>query len=243
MPVTGRRYLRIDRAIDERRDPIASTRAAAEFLKENYEVLGTWPLAITAYNHGRAGMVRAVSTVGSTDLMEIIARYHGPAFKFASRNFYAEFIAALEAEREFPTHFGAPPAEHPLRADTVTVPDTASLTTLARASRTDTEVLADLNPALAPAVVTGRVPVPKGYRLRLPAGSASTFSAQYAALVRAQKQRLHRVQYVHHRVRSGQTLAAIAKRYRTTVAAIRRTNRLGNPLRLRAGQSLVIPTG
>src|SRR5262245_20063059 len=95
MPSTGRYYLRIDNAVDERRDPVTATVAAATHLKGNYEVLHSWPLAITAYNYCRAGMANAVSTVGSSDIVDIIQHYHGPAFKFASRNFYAEFLAAL----------------------------------------------------------------------------------------------------------------------------------------------------
>ena len=75
MRSTGRRYLRIGRGIDERMDPLESTRAAARLLKENYEHFGNWPLAITAYNHGRRGILRAVREVGSRDLSEIIQRY------------------------------------------------------------------------------------------------------------------------------------------------------------------------
>ena len=60
MRATGRQYMRVDRSIDERRDPIESTRAAAAFLQQSYETLGNWPLAITAYNYGPGGMSRAV---------------------------------------------------------------------------------------------------------------------------------------------------------------------------------------
>lgn len=113
MPATARQYMKVNRRVDQRRDPLISTRAAAQLLQANYEVLGTWPLAITAYNHGRAGVANAVSTVGSTDIMEIVNHYHGPAFKFASRNFYAEFIAALEVERDFARYFGDLPPSQP----------------------------------------------------------------------------------------------------------------------------------
>ena len=78
-------------------------------------MLGTWPLAISAYNHGRAGMARAVASVGTTDLVQIIQRYDGPAFKFASRNFYTAFLAALEIDsnpdRYFPNLKVADPAD------------------------------------------------------------------------------------------------------------------------------------
>jgi len=93
---TGKRYLSITRRRDDRRDPIRATEAAAHLLRHNYEALGSWPLAIIAYNHGTGGMLAARAAVGSSAVEEIIARYTGPRFGFASRNFYPEFLAALE---------------------------------------------------------------------------------------------------------------------------------------------------
>ncbi|MBI2115459.1 MAG: transglycosylase SLT domain-containing protein, partial [candidate division NC10 bacterium] len=93
---TGKRYLSITRRRDDRRDPIRATEAAARLLRHNYEALGSWPLAIIAYNHGREGILSARAAVGSSAIEEIIARYTGPRFGFASKNFYAEFLAALE---------------------------------------------------------------------------------------------------------------------------------------------------
>lgn len=243
MPVTGRLYMRVDDAVDERRDPIISTTAAAQHLKRNYEVLGNWPLAITAYNHGRAGMVRATETVSSADLVEIIQKYHGPAFKFASRNFYAEFLAALEVEQHFEDYFGELRPHQPLEAGSVLVPDYVGIEALARAANTDVDRLADLNPALAREVISGKLHVPKGYRLRVPAGAAASFTTRYASLPSGQKHSRQKTLYATHRVQRGQTLSAIAKRYGTTVAAIKRQNNLRGVPRVRAGQSLVIPAG
>jgi membrane-bound lytic murein transglycosylase D len=96
---TGKRYLTITRRRDDRRDPIRATEAAAKLLRHNYEVLGSWPLAITAYNHGREGMLAARTAVGSDSIEEIVEHYTGPHFGFASRNFYAEFLAAVEVTR------------------------------------------------------------------------------------------------------------------------------------------------
>jgi membrane-bound lytic murein transglycosylase D len=108
MPATGRLYaMDVNDSVDERRDPIASTRAAARFLRHNYEALeDSWPLAITAYNHGPAGIRRAISATGTTDIGVIVGRYDGPAFGFASRNFYAEFLAALDVDRHREAWFG-----------------------------------------------------------------------------------------------------------------------------------------
>jgi len=93
---TGKRYLTITRARDDRRDPLRATEAAARLLRHNYEALGSWPLAIAAYNHGREGILTARDAVGSSAIEDIIARYSGPRFGFASKNFYAEFLAALK---------------------------------------------------------------------------------------------------------------------------------------------------
>src|SRR5262245_59861541 len=103
---TGRLYLTVSRRIDERLDPAKATRAAARLLRENYTALGSWPLAITAYNHGRAGMQRAQSEVGSSDITKVIDEYKGPAFGYASMNFYAEFLAAVEVYRNYEQYFG-----------------------------------------------------------------------------------------------------------------------------------------
>ena len=242
MPGTGRLYMQVDNAVDERRDPLTSTEAAAQHLKRNYEVLGTWPLAITAYNHGRAGMARAVSQVGTTDIVEIIRRYHGPSFKFASRNFYAEFLAALEVEQHFADYFGTLSAPAPLRADTVLLPDYISFQTLASITNTDADTLAELNPALSREVVAGKLYVPKGYRARVPEGGADAFDVRYARLSANQKFTRQRSVYVTHRVKRGQTLKTIARQYGVPAAAIQRRNNLRKG-QVRVGQSLIIPSG
>jgi membrane-bound lytic murein transglycosylase D len=103
---TGRLYLTVSRRIDERLDPAKATRAAARLLRDNYDALGSWPLAITAYNHGRAGMLRARSEVGSSDIIKVIDEYKGPLFGYASMNFYSEFLAAVDVYRNYEQYFG-----------------------------------------------------------------------------------------------------------------------------------------
>jgi membrane-bound lytic murein transglycosylase D len=93
---TGKRYLTITRKRDDRQDPLRATEAAAHFLRHNYEVLGSWPLAVMAYNHGTEGILTAKATVGSGEVEHIIRSYAGPRFGFASKNFYAEFLAAVD---------------------------------------------------------------------------------------------------------------------------------------------------
>src|SRR5690606_37387138 len=80
---TGLRYMRIDHIVDERRDPFFSTDAAARLLEDNYAFLGSWPLALTAYNHGAAGMRRAVSQLKTKDIGVIVEKYRSRSFGFA----------------------------------------------------------------------------------------------------------------------------------------------------------------
>jgi membrane-bound lytic murein transglycosylase D len=94
---TARRFGLIVRGKrDDRRDPLRSTTAAAQMLQHHYEELNSWPLAITAYNHGLEGVRRAKRAMGTEDIGRIVAEYRGPRFGFASRNFYAEFLAAAD---------------------------------------------------------------------------------------------------------------------------------------------------
>ena len=95
---TGREFLKITRYRDDRLDPVRSTQAAAELLRSNYQALGSWPLAITAYNYGTGGMERAASEFGS-DYVKIVQNYIGEHFGFAVKNYYAEFLAADQVYR------------------------------------------------------------------------------------------------------------------------------------------------
>ena len=88
-------------------DTKSQIKAAAQLLSYNYRVLGNWPLAITAYNHGAAGVRRAKERVGSDDIVRIVREYHSPSFGFASRNFYVSFLAALTIDQNPQKYFGA----------------------------------------------------------------------------------------------------------------------------------------
>jgi membrane-bound lytic murein transglycosylase D len=97
--------LKVDGRTDERFDPVRSTEAAAAHLARARSVLGSWPLAIVAYNHGVAGVARARSDVGSDAVEDIIRGYRSPSFGFASQNFYAEFLAAVHVAEHAAFYF------------------------------------------------------------------------------------------------------------------------------------------
>lgn len=168
MRSTGKRYLQIDRAVDERNDPIAATHAAADLLRHNYEALGSWPLAITAYNHGKEGMAKAVRVLASTDLHHIIRRYKSKTFGFASSNFFSEFLAILEVEREYRKYFGKLMVDSPIQYEELPLTRDVSFSDIADACMISEKDLAILNPALTDSVLSNRVPVPRGYFLNIP---------------------------------------------------------------------------
>ena len=100
MDYTGKSFMTISKHIDERKSPFKSTEAAARLLKENHMILHkSWPLAITAWNHGPAGVRRAIKAANSKEISDIVNNYQSRTFDFASSNFYAEFLAALYTEK------------------------------------------------------------------------------------------------------------------------------------------------
>jgi membrane-bound lytic murein transglycosylase D len=183
MPGTARLYMRVDGAVDERMDPFRATEGAAQLLANNLRLLGSWPLALTAYNHGAAGMRRARDTMGTDDFAVIARRYRGPAFGFASRNFYPSFLAALTIDQDPQRFFPGVQRAAPLRPVQIAMPAAAPVAELARLLNLPQPVLRELNPALRPAVWSGERPVPAGYRLHLPTGSPWT-AQRLAAVLR-----------------------------------------------------------
>lgn len=235
---TGRRFMRIDPVLDERLDPWASTRAAAQLLSYNYAEIESWPLAITAYNHGLNGMRRAVREVGSRDYGEIRRHYDGPRFGFASRNFYPALLAAADVDARASEFFGNLDMEPPLEPARIALPHYTPLATLLDGVDINEDVLQALNPGLGPAIWDGRKFIPRGYALALPAGS--DWGAAIAGLPGS---RLYRGQRpdVEHRVAAGDTLSTIAARYSVSVSALKSHNGIANADFIRIGQQLSLP--
>jgi membrane-bound lytic murein transglycosylase D len=172
MRTTGRRFMRIDSAVDERLDPYRATEAAAQLLSYNYRLLGSWPLAITAYNHGAEGMRRAREQLGTDDIVRIVREYHSPTFGFASRNFYVSFLAALSVSQNPDKYFANLERSSESGFRELKVPSSVTATNLVHVLGVDRETLRGLNPALRPAVWNGQRSVPAGYVLRLPSAAS-----------------------------------------------------------------------
>ncbi len=242
MRSTGRRYMRVDDAVDERLDPYRSTEAAAQLLAYNYRVLGSWPLALTAYNHGAAGMRRAKESVGTDDFVKINRTYNSRTFGFASRNFYPSFLAALTIDENPEKYFGQLQRRPEQKFHEVTMPAYVRLATLERALGVDREQLRVLNPAWRPTIFNGTRFVPKGYRLRLPADANEKWTADLL-MARLPSNELYAGQVTQraHRVRKGETLAAIAQRYGMSASRLAEINGISTGATLRTGRHLNLP--
>lgn len=235
---TGRRFMRIDSVVDERLDPYRSTEAAARFLEQNYIVLRSWPLALTAYNHGTAGMRRAQEQMGTSDITTIVRNYSSRSFGFASRNFYVAFLAALEIDAN-PEKFFGPVKLNPVdNSRIVVMPNFVPASQIAAALDLDRDVLRKLNPSLLSSVWNGSRHVPRGFEFRVP--SNIDLTAAVSRLSGAERFEAQ-VADTQHRVRSGETLSVIASRYGVGMTRLAELNGLRRPYRIHAGQVLSLP--
>jgi membrane-bound lytic murein transglycosylase D len=189
MPATGRDYgMRVDGTIDERLDPIICADGAARYLSAAHGKLGSWPLAITSYNHGKGGMANAKAQYGD-DIGRIVTNYKGPAFGFASRNFYASFVAAREVaghpDRYFPegVHY-----DEPWSYDRLVLRSAMPAQHLARHYGVSTTSLANANLHWRERAADGRSLLPVGSTVWLPSGTmrrVAAYPPEYRAPVAA----------------------------------------------------------
>lgn len=237
---TGRRYMRVNRAVDERRDPFVATVAAARLLKHNHKATGTWPLAITAYNHGMSGVRRATRKIGSSDIAPVVRRYNSERFGFASRNFYVAFLAALHVSENAVDYFGDFARDPAAPYSTVTMDAFIAADRVAAQLRISVEELRALNPALRKTVWKGLQRIPAGYALHVPEtlnGSAAQLLAQIDVSERYAEQQREK-EYV---VERGNTLSTIAQQFGVTVNDLMEINDLRNRNLIRTGQLIRLP--
>jgi membrane-bound lytic murein transglycosylase D len=246
MSYTGKRFMTISPEVDERMDPILASQAAANLLHENYSHLGDWGLALTAYNHGVAGMKRAANEVGSNDIGQIVWAYQSRSFGFASRNFYAEFLAARDVYNNRERYFGAAAlAALPLHIrqpyDEILLPDYIAVGTLTQYCNVTVEELKALNPSLTRYVLSGQKYLPKAYPLKIPAGKGKLVVKGYAEIPSTHRYVAQKANEFHV-VRKGENLATISKKYGMTVDGLVDLNGISARNRIRTGQKLrVLP--
>jgi len=238
---TGRRFMQIDHVVDQRRDPYASSEAAAALLQYNYSILKSWPLAITAYNHGLAGMRRAVRETGTDDIETIVRQYKGRVFGFASRNFYVAFLAANEVAANAEQYFGPIERDEPVDHLVIKLDDYVAADTLASSFGVSVATLRESNPALLKSVWTGLKYVPRGFEVRVPVGEIDLAPAEALAAIPADGRFARQTPDLEHRVERGDSLSGIAARYDTSVSELMTLNNLRSRHKIRVGQVINLP--
>jgi membrane-bound lytic murein transglycosylase D len=265
MPATARSYsLKVNSDIDERLDPYVATRAAARYLSRSYQMFGNWPVAIMSYNHGQQGMRNAMNSLGTSDFLTIVSRYEGRYFGFASRNFYAEFLAACKVMDQADKYFKRIEYAKAQSHDSITLSRPLYASSLIDHSSITREELRTLNPALQSSVIFSKRPIPAGYELRLPTGRYKDLVSFVAQVRGAEPKQTTQPKVVAAKttpatnkvakntapgskcsqsyvVRKGDTLFSISRRFSASVAEIRNANGL-NHSRIMPGQKLRIPT-
>ncbi len=238
---TGRRFLRIDYVVDERMDPYKASVAAAQLLEHNYNVTGSWPLALTAYNHGVAGMRRAARKLGSKDIATLVRKYKGRTFGFASRNFYVAFLAALKVSRDPARYFPPFQSAQPVDYEIVKVPDYISMNAFAEAFKLRPSTLKHHNRSLMAPIWSGDKRIPKGFNIRIPRDKLPQATGELIAAIPASERFKEQTPDLFHKVARGDTISQIATRYGYSIRQIMALNGLNNSHYIRAGQVLRLP--
>jgi membrane-bound lytic murein transglycosylase D len=232
MAPTARSYsLRVEWWVDERRDPLRATVAAADHLQDLHEMFGDWYLAAAAYNAG-AGRVRgAMRKTGGTDYWSVA---QPGALARETRNYVPKLLAAAIIGHH-PERYGFTGIEYQpaLTFDAVEAPASSTIEALAGCASLSEQDFQDLNPALRRWALP---PEPERYEVRVPSGSAEAFTACVEAIPPSE-----RVSFQRHVVARGESLGSIARRYDVSVDAIVRMNKIRDRNRIYVGTELVIP--
>ncbi len=228
---TGKRYgLKRNRSLDERSDPVKSTRAAAAYFRDLYEMFGDWHLAMAAYDGGEGRILKSLQRTGARDFWELAA---GSSLRRETRD-YVPFILAAALISKDPKRFGFDVVpDPPIAWDTVTVRKPVDLARVAELTQSTLADLQLLNSELKTRATPSGVPA---YDVRVPAGSTALLASQIAALPAARAVLEKRVV-----VRKGDSLKKIAHRTHVSVAELCDWNDLPRTARLKKGTVLVVP--
>jgi len=231
---TGRRYgLRIDWWADERRDAEKSTHAAASYLRDLYGMFESWPLATAAYNAGEGKIQRAVTRYKSDDFSELIR--HG-YLKQETKDYVPKMLAALTIAKDPDKYgFGDVAYEAPLDLRSVSVPGGTDLGAVARLLDVPEEAIRDWNPELRRFCTP---PNRERYDLRLSV-DAALLAEERMEEIRTQA----KITFLQHNVRKGETLQALADRYKTTVPVLKELNGLKRDSLGRTARLVIPVTG
>jgi membrane-bound lytic murein transglycosylase D len=230
--LTGKRYgLTSNWWIDERRDPEKSTLAAAQYLKDLYDMFECWYLAAASYNAGERKIATAMKRYRTEDFWELTKyRY----LKRETKDYVPQMIAAALIAKD-PERYGFVGIEYqePLRYEKVKVPEVTDLRLIARACEVNLDEIKELNPELSRWCTPPNFPE---YEIKIPFGKKELFSKNFENLYPGE-----RFQFKTHRVKKGDTLSKIARLYRVDLEPILEMNRLNKKSRLSIGTNLLIP--
>lgn len=224
---TGKMY-GLDRGhwVDERRDFEKSTHAACQYLKYLHGLFDSWNLALASYNGGEGRVGRQIKRQKTKDFWKLDLRQE-------TENYVPLYHAALMIAKDPAAYGFHVELDKPLEFDWAATNKPIELKDVAKGLGTTTEELEALNPELRRGVTP---PDQSPYRLRIPKGTENLFSAIYRELPRSS-----RTEWAAHKVRKGETLGAISKKYGVSVADIVAASKLKSKHKLSVGQSLTIP--
>jgi peptidoglycan lytic transglycosylase D len=229
---TAQRYdLRMDWWVDERSDFERSTRAAAAYLRDLYQMFGDWYLALASYNAGENKIAYALRASGARDFWELARTSH---IRQETKNYVPAILAGMIIAKD-PQKYGfTERPEQPIEYETVKIDYTVDLRLVAECTGVSLEQIHLLNPELV------RMTTPSNftYALRLPKNTTQTYVAEIAT-VPSEK----RITWRKHEVKPGETISSIAAIYRTSESSIAAVNSFATAAELTAGQKLVIPIG
>ncbi len=256
MRYTGRPYMMINNTIDKRNYPNDAARLAAKLFRMNYNMLESWPLAVTGYNHGPAGVLKLTKLYKTRELGELVQNIgRKKHLGFASRNFYASFLAALEAERNAPKYFGPVFWSKPLDGSEVKLPKPVRWKDVLRWFDGNDQIAQIYNPQVTAMARKFGNPIPKNGVIYIPKNKKdlveNEFSPPPAHLpppksedgdLEHPAETIAKVEGPHvYTVNRGDTLYSIARDFGVSLKELMEANKMDSPGELKAGQELKVP--
>jgi membrane-bound lytic murein transglycosylase D len=252
MRSTGRLYMKVNGTMDQRNDPLIATKAASKLLKTNYEILQQWPLAVTAYNYGAAGLKKIVEKYKTNDLANLYGINASSRFGFASESFYTSFLAALEVERNADKYFGKVEIADEVPSTEISVTRALYFKEIKSFYANEDEI-ANLNPQFTQVVLRNQVRVPANTILRVPENQKQAFMDFLSRAPAVSKEKPiektiqtaagkeSSAQLISYTVNKGDTLYDISKQFQISIDRIMQVNQDLDPRVLKPGQVIEIP--
>ncbi len=249
MPYTMKGFMKKDPSVDLRNHPIEATKLAAKLMRNNYNMLQSWPLALTGYNHGPSGVLRLTKKYNTRELGELVATVAGkPRFGFASRNFFASYLAALEVTSNAPKYLGTVTWSQTLDSVDLKLGQTVTYRDMVRWFDGDDLKTQIFNPHLTRAARGHGHQISKGLVVSVPKSKVEMVQKELESIANLKAARdadkaatPASEELATYKVKKGDTVQKIAKHFGVQVGEILEINKLPKVVELRVGQILKIP--